>query len=153
MAAVTRSPSTEAMSAIVDMLNSVKGGAFAFEVEATYSEQIIDPMEEIKELRVDVVSESEEQLNETLDIEDRTNHIIMIWVRKKVRTLSNDEIDPLKLFVRQIFQIVNNYDSPDKRVRVWEAETDPKQCPDKSLLRQIRMFVASITLRVEVEAP
>lgn len=148
--AVIDSPSEEAMAAIVNRINS--GGAYEFEVKATYSEQIIDPMEEVAQLRVDVVSESEEQLNETLDIEDRTSHIIMIWVRKKVRTLSNDEIDPLKLLVRQIFQRVNNYDTPNGRVRVWEAETDPKQCPDKSILRQVRMFVASVALRIEVEA-
>ena len=148
--AVSKAPSTEAMQAIVDRINS--GITYEFDVVATYSEQIIDPMEEITQLRVDVVSESEEQLNETLDIEDRTNHVLMIWIRKKVQTLSNAEIDPLKLLARQIFQRVNDYDTPDGRVKVWEAETDSKQCPDKSLLRQLRMFVASITLRIEVEA-
>jgi hypothetical protein len=148
--AVSESPSTEAMKAIVDRINSAV--TYEFDVVAEYSEQIIDPMEEVAELRVDVVSESEQQLNETLDIEDRTNHIVMIWIRKKVASLSNDEIDPLKLLVRQIFQRVNDYDTANGRVKVWEAETDSKQCPDKSLLRQLRMFVASITLRIEVEA-
>jgi hypothetical protein len=147
---VSKAPSTEAMQAIVSRINA--GRAYQFDVAAKYSEQIIDELEEFTELRVDVVSDSETQLNETLDVEDRTSHIIMIYVRKKVRTLDNDEIDRLKLLVRQIFQQVNDYDTTDQRVRVWEAETDPKQCPDKSILRQIRMFVANITLRVEVEA-
>jgi hypothetical protein len=147
---VSKAPSTEAMQAIVSRINA--GRAYQFDVAAKYSEQIIDELEEFSELRVDVVSDSETQLNETLDVEDRTSHIIMIYVRKKVRTLDNDEIDRLKLLVRQIFQQVNDYDTTDQRVRVWEAETDPKQCPDKSILRQIRMFVANITLRVEVEA-
>ena len=147
---VSKAPSTEAMQAIVSRINA--GRAYQFDVAATYTEQLIDELEEFTELRVDVVSDSETQLNETLDVEDRTSHIIMIYVRKKVRTLDNDEIDRLKLLVRQIFQQVNDYDTTDQRVRVWEAETDPKQCPDKSILRQIRMFVASITLRIEVEA-
>ena len=147
---VSKAPSTEAMQAIVSRINA--GRAYQFDVAAKYSEQIIDELEEFAELRVDVVSDSETQLNETLDVEDRTSHIIMIYVRKKVRTLDNDEIDRLQLLVRQIFQQVNDYDTTDQRVRVWEAETDPKQCPDKSILRQIRMFVANITLRVEVEA-
>tara|TARA_R110000822_G_scaffold66972_2_gene163414 strand:+ start:774 stop:1226 length:453 start_codon:yes stop_codon:yes gene_type:complete len=148
--AVSQSPSTEAMAAIVARINSAT--AYEFDVVATYSEQIINPTEEVTELRVDVVSESEEQLNETLDIEDRTSHIISIWVRKKVTALDNDSIDPLKLLVRQIFQRVNNYDTADGRVRVWEVDASSKQCPDKSILRQLRLFTANIMLRIEVEA-
>ena len=42
------------MKAIVDRINSAV--TYEFDVVAEYSEQIIDPMEEVAELRVDVVS-------------------------------------------------------------------------------------------------
>jgi|TARA_R110000824_G_scaffold28583_1_gene95885 hypothetical protein len=148
--AVTVAPSTEAMSAITDRINS--GTAYSFDIAAEYTDEVIDPLEEIAGLRVDVVSESEEQLEETLDAEDRTSHVLRIWVRQKVDDVRNGTVDPLKLLVRQIFQRVNDYDSTDGRVAVWEVDTDAKQTPDKVILRQHWLFIASIVLRVEVEA-
>lgn len=148
--AVTKAPSTEAMQAICDRIND--GGAYDLMVNATYSEFIIDPLEEVTSLRVDVVSESEEQLNETLDVEDRTSHIIRVWMRKKVANVSNDEIDYLKLIFRQIYQRLNDFNSADGRVKVWELEIDPKEVPIKTILQDNWLFVASLVLRVEVEA-
>jgi hypothetical protein len=150
--AVTIAPSTEAMSALVQRINS--GEAYELPCVATYSEEIIDGMEDIEGLRVDVVSESETQLSETCDIEDRTSHLIRIWVRRKMDTMTPDQsqTDRTKLLTRQIFQRVNQWDSADQRVKVWECEMGQKEVPDKTMLRTRRTFVASILLRVEVEA-
>lgn len=148
--AVTIAPSSEAMSAIVDQIND--GGSYDLDVVARYGALIIDPLEEVSGLRVDVVSETEEQLVETLDVEDRSTHQIRIWMRKKVSSVSNDEIDQLKLIFRQIYQRVNNFNSSDGRVKVWDVEIDPIEVPIKSILQQSWLFVASLVLRVEVEA-
>lgn len=148
--AVTIAPSSEAMSAIVDQINS--GGAYDLDVVARYGALLIDPLEEVIGLRVDVVSETEEQLVETLDVEDRSTHQLRVWMRKKVSSVSSDEIDQLKLIFRQIYQRVNNFDSSDGRVKVWDVEIDPIEVPIKSILQQSWLFVASLVLRVEVEA-
>ena len=148
--AVTIAPATEAMRAIVARINS--GDAYELPVRAIYSEQLIDPLEELTELRVDVVTESEETLNETLAVEDRTSLEIRIWIRKKVASAGSDEIDQLRLLVRQIFQRINNFDSSDGRVKIWECDYDTKEIPDKSILNQSWLFVSAIVLRVEVEA-
>jgi hypothetical protein len=146
--AVTQSPSTEAMSAIVEQINS--GTAYELPVTATYSETLDDELEDIPDLRVDVVQEEEEQLNETLDVEDRTSHMIRVWIRK--RTPTQDDIDAVKLIVRQIWQRVNNFNSSNTRVKVWESDMDPKEVPNKTILKQSGLFVASMLMRVEVEA-
>lgn len=148
--AVTIAPSSEAMSAIVDQIND--GGSYDLDVVARYGALIIDPLEGVTGLRVDVVSETEEQLVETLDVEDRSTHQIRIWMRKKVSSVSSDEIDQLKLIFRQIYQRVNNFNSSDGRVKVWDVEIDPIEVPIKSILQQSWLFVASLVLRVEVEA-
>jgi hypothetical protein len=148
--AVTIAPSTEAMQAIVARINSAT--TYCLAVVAEYRETLVDPLEEITDLRCDVVSESEEQLVETLATEDRTSHVLRIWLRKKLDNLTPDEIDPLKLLFRQIFQRVNNYDTTDRRVTVWECDIEPKEVPLKDFLQQAGLFVASIVLRVEVEA-
>ena len=146
--AVTQSPSTEAMSAIVEQING--GTAYELSVTAAYSETLDDELEDIPDLRVDVVQEEEEQLNETLDVEDRTSHMIRVWIRK--RTPTQDEIDAVKLIVRQIWQRVNNFNSSNARVKVWECDMDPKEVPNKMILKQSGLFVASMLMRVEVEA-
>jgi len=148
--AVTIAPSTEAMQAICEQING--GGAYSLAVAATYSEVLIDPLEEISALRVDVVTEAEEQLDETLAVEDRTSIVLSIWMRKKVDSLDTDELDYLKLMFRQIFQRVNNFNSSDGRVTVWEVDIEPKEVPIKSILQQAGLFVARLVLRVEVEA-
>lgn len=150
--AVTKAPSTEAMTAIRDRVNA--GTTYSIDVRAEYTEQVIDPLEELASegLRVDIVTEEEETLNETLATEDRTSLSIRIWIRKKVSSFSNDEIDPLKLIARQIFQQVNNYDTTDLRVRVWECDLENVDKPGKQLLMQAGVFLQAILLRVEVEA-
>lgn len=148
--AVTTAPSIEAMQAIVDQINS--GTGYDLDFVAGYSEQVIDPLEELQQLRVDVTSETEQQLVETLDIEDRSTHGLRVWIRKKVDIHNPDEITALKLLTRKLFQRLNNFDSADRRVRVWEADIAGQQVPDKEILREHQLFVAAISLRVEVEA-
>lgn len=155
MGAVTTPPSVEAMTAIRDRINS--GTAYVLAVNAVYTEQLIDELEHIRELRVDVVCEAEQQLNETLAIEDRTNHPLRIWVRAPMPRQTNEEMTPLKLLVAQLFQRVNDFVSADRRCVVWdcgiEPDGQPRQVPDKMILKQNNLFVASIPLRVEVEPP
>ena len=148
--AVTTAPAVEAMAAIRDRINS--GTAYVLAVNAEYSELQVNERESLDELRVDVTSENEEQLNETLVTEDRTSHRLRIWICSPVERTSNEEIDPLKLLVRQIFQRVNDFNSADRRVMVWECDLESKANPDKAILNQDGLFVSSILLRVEVEA-
>ena len=148
--AVTQAPSREACIAIVDRINS--GTAYALELNAEYNRLQVDVMEEIVGLRVDVIHEDETQLNETLDIENRTSHTVAIWVRNKPETLTTDAIDAAALIVRQIYQRVNNFTSSNARVKVWEVDERTQINPDKVLLRQHGIFAATIWLRVEVEA-
>ncbi len=147
--AATIAPSVEATQAIIDRINT--GTAYELEIVAQRQEVIVDHLEEVSELRVDVVHEEETQLEETLDDEDRTSHEIRIYVRSKVPDRTADQLDPLKLLTRQIFQRVNEYDSTDGRVKVWQCDIEPRQAADKELLRQHGLFVAAIMLRVEVE--
>ena len=150
MSAVTIDPSIEACQALVAQINA--GTAYVLAVAATYSEEIIDPLEEVDSLRVDVATDESETLNETLDVENRTSHLIRVWIRSKVDDVENVTINQLKRLVRQIFQRINNFNSTSGRVRVWECDQDLKQNPDKDLLRESGLFVSSILLRVEVEA-
>lgn len=148
--AVTIAPAVEAMQAIVARINS--GGEYALDVVANYSENLVDPLEEVTGLRVDVVTESEMTLNDTLDVECRTSHAIRVWVRAKITSAGNDEIDAMKLLCRQIWQRINNFNTADNRVQIWECDFDPKEVPIKDILAQSWLFVTSIVLRVEVEA-
>ena len=147
---VTVAPSTEACLALVDQINA--GTAYVLERPAEYSRLEVLPLEEVSTLQVDVVAVDEEQLSETLDIEDRTSHKIVIWIREKLRDLTPETIDDRCLLVRQIFQRVNNFDSTDRRVRVWEVDEETRITPDKNLLNTMQLFAVSIVLRVEVDA-
>lgn len=150
MSAVTIDPSVEACIALVDRINS--GTTYHRDVTAIYSEQLVDPLEEIDGLRIDVASEESETLDETLDVENRSSHQIRVWLRAKVEDFEADTIKPLKLLFSQLFQRLNNFDSSDRRVRVFDCNNAPQETPDKTTLRNAGLFVASLLLRVEVEA-
>lgn len=147
---ITIAPAVEAMTYLRDYIND--GGDYDLTIKAEYTEQLIDPLEEITGTRIDIVSESEETMNDTLDVENRTSHVIRIWIRSKVPSVSNDVIDSLKLLVREVFQRVNNAESSDGRVQVWECDIEDGENPDKDILRQLWLFVTAIVLRVEVAA-
>ena len=144
----TIAPNAEALQVIADRINS--DDTFDIGVKATPCDLIIDPLEDISGIRVDVCSESESVPTEFIGSEDYSTHQIRVWIRSKVDQINGDQVDALKLLTTLIMQRVDNYDSSDLRVRVWDAGFDPGEVPVKSLLRESLLFVASILLRVEV---
>jgi hypothetical protein len=144
----TVSPSTKACEAIRDRINT--GEDYALEVRAQVAEEITEDLQDLRQLRVDVIQETEEQLEETLDLQDNTSHSIRIWIRKKLDTTTQDEIEQLKLLRRQIELRLLNYVTTDWRVRVWEVSRTQAPIIDRSGLHQDRSFIASIVCRVEV---
>jgi hypothetical protein len=144
----TVSPSTEACEAIRDRINS--GEDYTLEVRAQVAEEIAEDLQDLRQLRVDVIQETEEQLEETLDLQDNTSHSIRVWIRKKLDTTTQDEIEQLKLLRRQIELRLLNYVTTDWRVRVWEVSRTQAPIIDRSGLHQDRSFIASIVCRVEV---
>jgi len=145
----TLAPSTEAVNAIVARINA--GATYNLDLKAEARELIIDPTEEVTELRVDVCHESEQQLFETLDAVDNTQHAIRIWIRKKVADITPQELNPLRLLCRQILRQVDQYVTTDWRVRVWQAGFETQEVADKAVLYSQRMFVASISCEVQVK--
>ncbi len=145
----TLAPSTEAVNAIVARINA--GTTYNLDLKAEARELIVDPTEEVTELRVDVCHESEQQLFETLDAVDNTQHAIRIWVRKKVADITPQELNPLRLLCRQILRQVDQYVTTDWRVRVWQAGFETQEVADKAVLYSQRMFVASISCEVQVK--
>jgi len=145
----TLAPSTEAVNAIVARINA--GATYNLDLKAEARELIVDPTEEVTELRVDVCHESEQQLFETLDSVDNTQHAIRIWIRKKVADITPQELNPLRLLCRQILRQVDQYVTTDWRVRVWQAGFETQEVADKAVLYSQRMFVASISCEVQVK--
>ena len=145
----TLAPSTEALQAIAARINA--GTAYTLDVKAEARELAVDPLEEVTELRVDVCHESEQQLFERID-DEGTEHTLRIWIRKKVAALSADELNPLRLLCRQILQQVDQYDTQDRRVCVWQSGFESQEVVDRTMLYQQRIFVASVILRVRVVA-
>jgi hypothetical protein len=145
----TLAPSTEAVNAIVARINA--GTTYNLDLRAEARELIVDPTEEVTELRVDVCHESEQQLFETLDAVDNTQHAIRIWIRKKVADITPQELNPLRLLCRQILRQVDQYVTTDWRVRVWQAGFETQEVADKAVLYSQRMFVASISCEVQVK--
>jgi hypothetical protein len=145
----TLAPSTEAVNAIVARINA--GTTYNLDLKAEARELIVDPTEEVTELRVDVCHESEQQLFETLDSVDNTQHAIRIWIRKKVADITPQELNPLRLLCRQILRQVDQYVTTDWRVRVWQAGFETQEVADKAVLYSQRMFVASISCEVQVK--
>lgn len=145
----TLAPSTEAVNTIVARINA--GTAYTLDLKAEARELIVDPTEEVTELRVDVCHESEQQLFETLDAIDNTQHAIRIWIRKKVADITPQELNPLRLLCRQILRQVDQYATTDWRVRVWQAGFETQEVADKAVLYSQRMFVASISCEVQVK--
>jgi hypothetical protein len=97
-----------------------------------------------------VVPENEAQLADTIDLVDRTSHQIRVWIRQKLQTTDQDEIEKLKWTRRQIALRLMNYVTSDGRVRVWEVDNQNDVRFDREALQQDRAFVTSIVLRVEV---
>lgn len=151
MADVSIDPGIEACEALVARIKS--GEAYSLPVVVEYTEQIVDRFEKSQQTQVDVVPIESEQLDETLDVECRTSHQIRVVVRKKVDGIDSPDVPAFKLLMRQLWQRVNNYNSSDGRVKVWECDMESKSIPDKKTLTESLLCVSSVLLRVEVEAP
>ena len=145
----TIAPADEACEALVTRINA-GGAAYTLDVPAEYSYQEVDCLEEITGLRVDVVPISEKVLNERLDGNNWSSHQIRILIRKQVADVTPTTVKPLTLLRRQIFERLDNWDSTDKRVKVWEASIEDDESPSKPDLRDKQLYRASILLRVEV---
>lgn len=144
----TVSPSTEACEAIRDRINS--GSGYVLDVQAEVVELLIEDLAELRSLRVDVVPELEEQLADIIDESDWTSHQIRVWIRQKLQTTEQNEIDRLKQIRRQIVLRLQNFATTDRRVVVWEVDNQSDNRFDRTALQQDRAFVSSIILRVEV---
>jgi hypothetical protein len=151
MPAVSISPSEEACAALVDQING--GTAYTLAVNATTAEQFSDEQEFLEALAVDVVPLEGEQLHETLAVEDRSSHQIGIEIRRRLESAEQNLVNDMKLIVQQIFQRVNNFDSSNRRVRVWECSPVSDENPNKELLSDALVFRSRLMLRVEVEPP
>lgn len=149
---VTIAPASEACQAIIDRINAV-GAPYTLAATATYAEEYSDDAETLTSMAVDVVPLDEIQLSETLAVEDRTSHKIGIEIRKKLTAISQTDINALKLIVRQIYQWVNDFDSSNGRVKVWECGFEANENPNKDLLANNLVFRSRLLLRVEVEVP
>jgi hypothetical protein len=145
----TIAPSVEACNAIRDRINS--GEEYTLEVKAQSADEITEDLQDLRQLRVDVIQETEEQLAETLDLQDNTSHIMRVWIRKKLDTTTQDEIDALKLLKRQIALRLLNYVTIDWRVRIWEVDNSQAPIVERDTLHQDRSFIASVLCRVEVK--
>lgn len=153
MPAVAIDPSIEACQALVARINATTSVPYYRDVDAQYTEQLIDPLEEIAGLRIDVATEDSWNLEDTLDSECRTRHIINVWVRARVDQSDTEDVDELKLLTRQVFQRLNNYCTADNRVQVWVCNPEPLESPSKEQLRTAGLFVSKIVVEVEVEQP
>lgn len=146
---VTIAPADEACQALVSRINT--GTAYVLAVDAEYSDREVDRLEEIDTLRVDVAVMTETQPNERIDGLDQPSIEIEIVIRKPVEKAAQAvDVPALRLLCRQIFERVDNWDSSDRRVQVWECDVDEKENPDKDMLRESGLFVSTIKLRVEV---
>ena len=148
MIGICIAPADEAAQAIVCELNS--DFAYVLEFDATYSRVLVDAAEQIDGLRVDVVIDTESQPAETLDLSDNAVVKLRVWVRSPLPQDDAQTIADLSLLVRQIYAQLNNFDSNQKKVQVWECDIEEHDEPKKVALKQAGLFEGSIIVKVEV---
>ena len=144
---ITQSPSDEAAQRITNQVNA--GTTYALDAPAQYTRQQIDPLEQIQSTRVDVVIDKETQ--ETLDDSDNVSVSLRVWIRSPLPQDNAQAIATLNFLKRQIFFQLNNWNSADRRVQVWECDLDDIEVPIKQQLLQCGLYVAAIVLRAEVQ--
>lgn len=152
---LTIAPADEACQALVTLINSPTTG-YALDFNAQYSRVEINPLEEIQGLLVDVVADEEETPGDRLDAQDQSSHDISVWIRSQLPGGTpqspevNQAIGQLCLLRQQIFLQLNNWQSANGRVSVWDAGIEKQDQPLKAALKQANLFAARIALRVEV---
>ena len=147
----TIAPADEACEALVARINA-GGAAYTLPTAATYSYQEVEGLEQITNLRVDVVPMSETVLDERLDGTNPSSHVITVVMRKQVADATPTTVKPLTLIRRQLFEWLDNWDSSDRRVRVIQADMDDSEKLIKTGLNNLLLFSTFITLKVEVTA-
>lgn len=145
----TIAPADEACIALVDRINA--GTDYALAVDARYSRLQVDPLEQIKELHVDVVADTEQGQSDRLDGLDNTLHTIKVWVRAPIIDADPQYLADLALVRKQLVDWLDNWDSSDRRVQVWDSENEDLEQPIKELIRQSNLFVAVVILNVQVQ--
>ncbi len=144
----TQSPIDEACAALVERINT--GTEYSLALDATYSEVRVDPLELIDCLRVDVVYGTGKQLQETLDKSDNSSHSIVVWIRSPLPQKHANELSELNYLAWQIKQRLDDWNSSDRRVQVWECGVSEIPRATKDLLRASQLYASRIQLRVEV---
>lgn len=145
----TIDPSDECCQAIVDRINAGSGGTYTLPTPATYVSQIDEDGKDVNGLEVTVVHLTEKELDETLDVEQRTSHELRVWIRQRTSDKSNSAVAAVKLIGTRIKLWIKDFRT--SRVCVWECNTEPEEQPEKNVLRQHGVTSKSIYLRVEVE--
>ena len=140
----------EACEALVTRINAA-GSGYTLSPAAEYSYEEIDPLEQVSGTRVDVVPNLQRGQSVRLDGLDASIHEIRVWIRKQCPDLAPTTIKPLTLLRQQIMEWLDNWDSSNKRVRVWDSENEDLEQPVKEQLRLNNLFVACIVLEVHVE--
>lgn len=145
----TISPSKEAQDAIVDFLN---GETFGLAFQATAADVAKTELRDAEWISVDVIEDSEEQLQETLAEDDPTRHRILVQVTARRKPDGLDMTEDLKLLCKQIYQSLDQLDLEDGRVQVWQINGESLTAADKEALRTLGLFRRNIVLEVEVLA-
>ena len=144
---LTIAPADYACQSLVTQINA--GTTYALDRPAEYSRTEIDELEDIEDLRIDVVAIDEKQPNDLLSANEQSSHAIKVFIRSKITEKSID-VPAMALLTRQIFLNLDNWANADQSVQVWECDVDRKENPLKAQLNELRLFVSSISLRVEV---
>lgn len=98
--------------------------------------------------RIDVVHVSETDQEDTLDVMNRTAHVVHVVVRRKVQ--NQDERAAAALLFQKIRERLNNFDSDDLRVRVMRCRAINDSSGSADMIRMSGLFVAKLELRIEV---
>lgn len=147
--ALTIDPCDEACQALVTRINSAI--TYVLPRDATYTHEVIDDLAEVEGLQVDVCPETSQDLHEVLDLVGRTSHVIRVWIRAKLPDMDAATVAPFNLITRKIFLRVNEYETADRRVSVWDCGKDRGESPGKLVLVKDNFYRAYIEMRVEVE--
>lgn len=151
MGAVAIAPSDEACQALVAWING--GGAYTLPTPSSYSYLAVEDLAEATALTVDVTHVSGKQLQESLAIEDPSEHTLIVWVRDKLTSAEVTEVAARNLIFQKIFQRINAYRITSNRVMVRQCGYDDVENPDRDLIKNQLLFQAGITVKVEVKPP
>lgn len=147
--ALTIAPSDEAATAIVALVNA--GSTYTLSRTATYCRLFEDDLATPAGLVVDVVHDDESNVDDSIDQEVTTSHQITVWMRDKLSGIDNASVAAKTLIFRKLYRVLNVHATGNSRVKIYDVDFDPKEVPEKDILREHRYFRASIVMRVEVE--